>query len=163
MGQIAASAAASGRESPINSSGIPVRALNFVLPLAYGIGLILGICVYGAVAKLFMFAGVSESVAITLGGWVALFSVLGVAFVIVKRNIRLPTASSRKSLLGHFMLAVGNVAAVATTVVPLAIGYVTGHSDYGLYMWFALPVLVVNLLLWPVGWKFATSADIANA
>ena len=140
-----------------------MRILNFVIPWAYGIGLLLGLYIYMASAKLLMLVGVSEKISVVLGGWIALFSVLGVSFAIVKRKVRLPTTPSRKSVVGQFMLAAGNIAAVATTVIPLSIGYISGHSELGLYMWFSLPVFMVNLVLWPLGWKFATSDDTKNA
>jgi hypothetical protein len=139
-----------------------MRILNFILPWAYGIGIILGIYIYMAAAKLLMLVGVSEKISLVLGGWITLFSVLGVSFAIVKRKVRLPTTPPRKSVVGQFMLAVGNIAAVVTTVVPLSIGYISGHPELGLYTWFSLPVFMVNLVLWPLGWKFATSNDTKN-
>jgi len=48
------------------------------------------------------------------------------------------------------MLADGNIAAIATTIASFSVSYLWGHTDYGLYMWFAIPVLLVDFILWPV-------------
>ena len=140
-----------------------MRLLNFVLPLFFGIGLLFGIYVYGAAGKLLMLTGISESTSFALGGWIALFIVLGAAFAIAKRKANLNAPSSKKAAIGHVMLAIGNIAAVATTLGPMAVAYLSGRSDYGLYMWFALPVFIVNMVLWPLGWKFAASKENPNA
>jgi len=131
--------------------------LNFVLPLAFVIGLLLGVYIYMAIAEVLLHAGLQESTAVALGGWAALLIVTGVSILIVTRKVSVFEMSSRKAAIGHCMLAVGNIAAIATTIAPLSIGYLSGHSEYGHFMWFAIPVLLVNFVLWPLGWKFATS------
>ena len=133
--------------------------LNFVLPLVFSIGLWLGIYVYMGIAELLIFAGFQEAIAVPLGGWAALLLVVGVSITTVKRKVKALEASSRKAVIGHWMLAVGNIAAIATTIVPLSVSYLSGHTDYGLYMWFAIPVFFVNFILWPLGWKLATSGN----
>lgn len=131
--------------------------LNFVLPLAFSIGLLLGIYIYMVIAELLILAGFQEAIAVPLGGWAALLLVVGVSIATVKRKVKAFEVSSQKAVIGHCMLAVGNIAAIATTIVPLSVSYLSGHTDYGLYMWFAIPVFFVDFILWPLGWKLATS------
>jgi len=131
--------------------------LNFVLPLVFSIGLLLGGYIYMAIAELLLFAGFQETIAVPLGGCAALLLVIGISIATVKHQVKEFEMSSRRSVIGHGMLAVGNIAAFATTVLPLSVGYLSGHTEYGHYMWFALPVLFVNFILWPLGWMLATS------
>ena len=140
-----------------------MRLLNFVLPLIFGIGLLLGTDVYGGAGKLLTVAGISEPTSLALGGWIALLIVFGSAFAIVKCKVNLRAPLSKKAAIGHAILAIGNVAAVATALGPMAVAYLSGRSDYGLYTWFALPVFIVNMILWPLGWMLAVSKEGPNS
>lgn len=136
-----------------------IGILNLAIPIAFAIGLLFSFFIYAPIAKLFMLAGASEAFSQVLSGWLTLALVLGVAIAIVRFKARSFAIPTRKFILGHSVLAVGNLTAIAVTVFPLVIGHITGNTEYGLYMWYSLPVLFANLLIWPLGWGLATSQE----
>ena len=134
-----------------------MRIINFAIPIAYAFGVILGGYILMLFSLIVAHTGVSDSTASMLGGWLTLVCVVAAALTIVIRKVNLRIEWSGKSIAGHALLAVGNFAAVATTVGPVVYGYLKGHPEYGMLMWFSLPVFFVNLFLWPIAWMLATS------
>jgi hypothetical protein len=82
--------------------------------------------------------------------------VAGVLFA--RSNAKEMMPGSRRQRLGHLLLLIGNALAISTTVVPAAVGFLTGNAKYGMYVYWFMPVMMVNLILWPLGWSFATKA-----
>lgn len=134
----------------------PWYFLNIALPAIYVFAL-LAAYGYFAIAQFLMSQGLSRAASVMLGGVVAVVvpPVAGVLFV--KCNVEQVMPRSQRQKVGHRLLLVGNAAALATTVLPVAVGYLTGHAEYGMFVWYSILVFGLNLILWPLGWSLATS------
>ena len=135
-----------------------MRFINFAIPVFFGLGLLAGIYVYMLITAALTHVGVHEPAAITTGRYVAFLGIIFASYIIVKRNIDFTAPSITKTAVGHFLLAVANIAAFGTTAGPMLYAHFTGNPENSLYMYFALPVIIVNMVLWPLGWKLATSS-----
>ena len=135
-----------------------MRLINFIIPLFFGLGLLAGSYIYLLIAAALAHFGVPESASIAIGGIVALLTTLFASYFIAKWNIDFTAPPTTKTTVGHFILALANIAALGTTAGPMLYAYFSGNPENSLYMYFALPVIIVNLVLWPLGWKLATSS-----
>jgi hypothetical protein len=141
-----------------------VRTLNLAIPIVFLLGYTMGMVVYLICAESLIAAGIVQRTSEVIGGWLALFVTIAIALFVAHRRIRMIGAPTSKTESGHVLLAFANAAALLTTVVPMAASFIMNNPNIGHYMWFALPVFVVNLVLWPMGWARATSraeADVA--
>ena len=75
-----------------------MRFLNFVLPFAFSIRLLLCIYIYMGITELLMLGGFQEAIAVPLGGWASLLLVVGVLIATVKRKVKAFEVSSRKAV-----------------------------------------------------------------
>ena len=139
-----------------------MRTLNLAIPIAFLLGFTIGMVVYLIVAEALVAAGMAQRTAEDIGGWLALVATAAIALFLARRKVRMLGAPTGKTASGHVLLAVANAAALLTTALPLAASFV-GNPNTGHAMWLFLPVLVANLILWPVGWARATSRAGAGA
>jgi len=140
-----------------------MRFVNFAIPIVFALGLLVASLGYALLGQLLMFLGASESVAVIVAGWTALLGTIVASFIYVKRKVNFDAPSTKKTTIGHLVLALANIAALTTTVGPLLYAHFSGRPDNALYMYFSLPVIFVNLALWPLGWKLATSSNKQDA
>lgn len=134
-----------------------MRTLNLAIPIAFLFGYTIGLVVYLICAQTFIEAGMVQRTAENIGGWLALLTTIAIALFVAHRRVRMLGHPTSKTEGGHLLLAFANAAALLTTVVPMAASFVMNDPSVGNYMWFAVPVIFVNLFLWPIGWKRATS------
>lgn len=134
-----------------------MRTLNLAVPIAFLLGFTFGMVVYLICAETLVAAGMVQRRAEDIGGWVALLLTAAFALFLAHRKIRTLGAPTGKTESGHVLVFFANAAAILTTVVPLAASLIQNDSNIGHYMWFALPVFALNLILWPIGWARATS------
>lgn len=64
----------------------------------------------------------------------------------------------RRFSIGHSMLALTNILAVAAIAGPLIMAKVSGNSNLAMLAWFALPVYALGFIAWPVGLFMVWSA-----
>ena len=134
-----------------------MRTINFALPIIFVLGLLVANIVYPTFAYALIGAGVPKSVAAGISGWATLLGVLVASFVIVKRSVDFSAPSTTKKVIGHVILFIANIAALCSTVGPFIYAYFSGQGQYSLYAYYAIPVILVNFLLWPTGWVLAAS------
>jgi hypothetical protein len=134
-----------------------VRTLNLAVPIAFLLGFTFGMFVYLICAQILVSAGLVQRTAEDIGGWLALLVTAALALFLARRQVRTLGPPTGKTASGHMILFFANAAAILTTVVPIAASSIQNDPDIGHYMWFALPVFAVNLVLWPIGWARATS------
>ena len=101
--------------------------------------------------------GMPQKAAEIAGGWIALIATILIALFLARRQARPSETPPTTAASGHVLLAIGNVAGILTTVVPVAASFITGNSDYMFYLWWFVPVFFACLVFWALGWKRATS------
>lgn len=132
-----------------------MRFINFVVSLAFAFGLFGGSFAYLLFAQILSSLGLVHSTAATLSGWLAFIGTIAVSFVFVKKTINFNAMPTTKTTAGHVILGLANIAALATTCGPLLYAQLSSRPDNALYLFYSLPVLGVNLVLWPIGWILA--------
>lgn len=53
--------------------------------------------------------------------------------------------------IGHGVIALTNILAVAAVAGPLLLAKVSGNTNFAMLAWFALPVYALGFIAWPVG------------
>lgn len=139
-----------------------MRALNLAIPIAYLVGVCLGMPCYLIAAESLQSIGVARKTAEGMAGWIALALIVLLAIGLARSKVNQLGAPTEETATGHTLLAFGNIAAILTTVVPTTVSFVKGDPNVMFYLWLFIPVLLFNLFIWPMGWKRATSHAGAN-
>ena len=134
-----------------------MRTLNLAIPITFLLGYTVGLAVYGICAEALLASGMTQDTAESIGGCLALFVTITAALIVAHRKAQIIGAPTPENRSGHMLIAIANTAALLTTAGPIAASLVMNDLNIRHYMWLAVPVLFLNLFLWPIGWARATS------
>jgi hypothetical protein len=136
-----------------------MRILNLAIPIIYLFGLTVGMGIYLLVAQIATSMGSPQKSAEIVGGWASLIVIIALALAIARAKVNTLGPPTKDTSSGHMLLALGNTAALLTTVVPAALSYIKNYPNFMFHTWMFIPTFFFCLMFWIAGWKGATSKD----